>query len=268
MNVVQPQTERELPPALIQTLTRAKRIVTLTGAGISAESGLPTFRDKLTGLWTNYNPAQLATSEAFLREPDLVWGWYKWRESQMLAAKPNAGHYALAKMETQFPRFDLLTQNVDNLHERAGSASPFHLHGELTKPRCFDCGTLNAILPPMISPEPEGGRRINPPKCTQCGGLIRPGVVWFGEPLPEATFDAAVTLADACDVFLCVGTSSLVHPAAELPISAKRNGAILCIINIEKTPLDRHSEFVLRGSTSSILPLIVNAMYRTNATWP
>ena len=188
----------------------------LTGAGVSAESGIPTFRDALTGLWQNFDAAQLATADAFVRNPALVWGWYEWRRMKALQAVPNAGHLAIARLARHVPHLDLFTQNVDDLHERAGSANVRHLHGSLHNPRCFDCGApfeLSADIPV----EPPGGRRLEPPRCPQCGGAVRPGVVWFNESLPTAILEEAFDLARSADVLLVVGTSCTFYPVAQLP---------------------------------------------------
>lgn len=168
---------------LPELLRSAQHIVVFTGAGVSAESGISTFRDDLTGLWSRFDAAELATPDAFRRDPDLVWGWYEWRRMNVLRASPNAGHVAIAAMEHHVPKLTLITQNVDDLHERAGSGSVIHLHGSLFAPRCFACARP-ARFPDEFPDEPEGGRRVAPPKCSHCGGRIRPGVVWFGETLP------------------------------------------------------------------------------------
>jgi len=201
-------------------LANAKQIVFFTGAGMSAESGIPTFRDALTGLWERFDPEQLATPQGFLHDPSLVWGWYEWRRMRVMQALPNAGHVAIAEFAARHRKrstevtINVITQNVDNLHERAGSNNVTHLHGSLFAHRCFGCAS--PARAEDINDEPEGGRRLDPPHCRHCGDLIRPGVVWFGEALPKASFDHATALIDECDVLVVVGTSGVVQPAAGL----------------------------------------------------
>ena len=219
-----------IPEALFSALKNSKHVVVFTGAGVSAESGIPTFRDRLTGLWERFNAADLASPEAFKKDPALVWGWYEWRRMKILQAQPNAAHMAIARLEKHVPALTLITQNVDDLHERAGSISVSHLHGRLDMPRCFSCHRPH-LLPPDMPNEPEGGRRVDPPRCTQCDGLIRPGVVWFGEPLPATTLSAALKAAKTCDLLFVAGTSGVVMPAAEIPRKAKRAGAKVVEVN-------------------------------------
>ncbi len=243
-------------PELLATLRAARHIVVMTGAGASAESGIPTFRDALTGLWANFDAASLATPDAFARDPELVWGWYEWRRMMALRAQPNAGHRAIAEMAAKAGRLTLITQNVDDLHERAGCASALHLHGSLHHPRCSACATPHA-LPPDIPDEPPGGRRLAPPACRACGGPVRPGVVWFGEYLPHAALAAAQAAAADCDVFFSVGTSALVYPAAELPHVARRAGAVVVQVNPGPTDLDAAAHHNLRGRAGEVLPRLV-----------
>ena len=206
------------------TLRGTRHIAALTGAGVSAESGLPTFRDALTGLWARYRPQDLATPEAFERNPSLVWGWYRMRREAALRAEPNAAHLALARLETLVPRFTLVTQNVDGLHRRAGSRDLVELHGDLTRARCSrDCSVAEGWEEPA-----EGA---GPPRCERCGAYLRPDVVWFGEALPEEALRRAWAAAEGCDVFLSVGTSNLVEPAASLPWIAAGRGAAVGVIN-------------------------------------
>ena len=227
----------DFDPALVSALQAAQKIAVLTGAGISAESGIPTFRDALTGLWENFDAEMLATTEAFQRDPALVWGWYEWRRTKVLKAQPNAAHLAIAELARRVPRLSLITQNVDDLHERAGSVDVKHLHGSLHYPRCFDCGFPFA-LPGGIPDEPEGGRRLSPPKCQKCGGLIRPGVVWFSELLPADILSGAFESASSCDLLIVVGTSGVVHPVARLPEVASRAGRKVIQINPTRSELD------------------------------
>ncbi|MGE5093944.1 MAG: SIR2 family NAD-dependent protein deacylase [Betaproteobacteria bacterium] len=237
---------------------RTPHIVVFTGAGVSAESGIPTFRDALTGLWERFDAQQLATPEAFRRDPPLVWGWYEWRRMRAMQASPNAAHAAIAALEAGPARITVVTQNVDDLHERAGSREPVHLHGSLFAPRCFDCH--EPATPGRSMPEePEGGRRLAPPACARCGGPVRPGVVWFGEPLPESALAAAFDAAAACDVLFSVGTSSLVHPAAQVPVVAKEAGAFVVQVNPNATPLDPIADLNVRGPAAIALPPLLAA---------
>ncbi|MEU2613508.1 NAD-dependent deacylase [Micromonospora sp. NPDC007271] len=241
-------------------LGQARRVVIFTGAGMSAESGVPTFRDALTGLWQQFDAQALATPEAFRDDPALVWGWYEWRRSAVGQARPNPGHLAVAAIEARVPSCVLVTQNVDDLHERAGSVAPVHLHGSLFAPRCSACAQP-AEVPAGVTEEPAGGRRITPPRCTRCSAPVRPGVVWFGEALPEAALSAAVEAAATCDLLLTVGTSGLVYPAAEIPQVAARLGAAVIQVNPEETPLDHVAEVNLRGPAARVLPALVEAVW-------
>lgn len=227
------------------------KIRVLTGAGISAESGIPTFRGK-DGLWKKHDPMELATPEAFRRDPKLVWEWYDWRRQLIARAEPNEGHRILVEMERRFSEFWLITQNVDGLHQRAGSRKVVELHGSIWKVKCVGCGAedydYRAPLPEL------------PPKCRDCGGLLRPGVVWFGESLPPDTLQKAIELAQDADVFLVVGTSAQVYPAAELPFIAKRGGAKLIEVNPEETPLTPYADISLRESASTGLKKVLEQM--------
>jgi NAD-dependent deacetylase len=250
-----------LPSGAAELLARARRVVVFTGAGISAESGVPTFRDDLTGLWARFDAQRLATPEAFHADPDLVWGWYEWRRARVRRAQPNPGHLAIAAIEAMVPGSVVITQNVDDLHERAGSRAPIHLHGSLFAPRCVADAAHPAAFPDTEQEESadlgEGRRR--PPRCTRCGALVRPGVVWFGEALPEAALTAAIEAAASCDVLLAVGTSGVVYPAAEIPRIASRSGATVMQINPEPTPLDRVCAINVRGTAAQVLPALVTA---------
>ena len=247
--------------ALINKLRDATRVVALTGAGVSAESGVPTFRDRQTGLWEQYDAAELATPEAFQRDPALVWGWYEWRRALVLRAEPNAAHGALADLTDLVPQFTLVTQNVDDLHERAGSRNVLHLHGELARPYCETCQS-SYTHPEGIPDMPAGGARIEPPRCPGCGGRIRPGVVWFGESLPELTWMAAREVARQCDVFLCCGTSAVVQPAASLARIAIDAGATTIQINPNPTELDAAVAATLRTAAGSGLPQLVSEAWQ------
>jgi NAD-dependent deacetylase len=240
-----------IPPELIRRLTTAKRIAVLTGAGVSAESGVPTFRDAQTGLWAKYTPEELATPRAFRRNPRLVWEWYAWRRKLVAGAKPNPAHLALAQMEKLFPQFDLITQNVDGLHQRAGSTRVIELHGNISRTKCFDEGVI------VTSWEDAGDV---PPKCPNCGGLLRPDVVWFEEPLPETEMERAATASTTCDVFFSIGTSTIVYPAAALPFEALRAGATVVEINPQPTPLTMLAQFNLPEAAGVALPVLMKAL--------
>ncbi|HEX9179576.1 MAG TPA: NAD-dependent deacylase [Burkholderiales bacterium] len=241
----------EIPASLANALRAARSVAVLTGAGISAESGVPTFRDAMTGLWARYNPEDLATPEAFLRDPKLVWEWYEWRRGLVAKAQPNPGHRALAELERRVPDFTLTTQNVDGLHRRAGSRRVLELHGNITRHKCFDEGT------PVESWADTGSV---PPLCPRCGGYLRPDVVWFGEMLPEAALEAALEAARRCELFLCVGTSTVVQPAASLPFEALRAGAQVLEVNPDATPLTPHAAWSLRGPAGMVLPELLAAL--------
>jgi len=249
-----------LPKQALDRLRQAKRVAILTGAGVSAESNVPTFRDKLVGLWARFDPTELATPEAFQRDPALVWGWYEWRRATVLRAQPNAGHRAIATMTRLIPKLTLITQNVDDLHERAGSRDVLHLHGELAKPYCQGC--LDPyVLPPGIPEIPAGGQRIEPPNCTRCGCPIRPGVVWFGEGLPARKWQAAADAARNCNVFLSVGTSSVVQPAASLIKIATMAGAFTIQVNPSLTEADNFVSLSLKGAAGMLLPAVLEAVW-------
>jgi NAD-dependent deacetylase len=245
-------------------LGEARAAVVFTGAGISAESGVPTFRDDLTGLWARFDPATLATPEAFAADPDLVWGWYEWRRGRVLQTRPNPGHFAVAAIRARVAGSVLVTQNVDDLHERAGWVDPIHLHGSLFAPRCSSCAEP-ARLADVPSNRSMAGQRVPPPRCEACGGAIRPGVVWFGEVLPPQALAAAVDAATSCDVLLSVGTSGVVYPAAEIPAIAARHGATVIQVNPEETALDAVCALNLRGPAGHVLPQIVEAAWRSPA---
>lgn len=243
---------QSIPRNLAGALLRARSIAVLTGAGISAESGIPTFRDAQTGLWARFRPEELATAAAFRRNPKLVWDWYQWRRGLVADAAPSAGHAALARLETLVPELTLITQNVEGLHEKAGSRRLVELHGSLHRTICFEReGRINR----GCTPGPEA------PKCTQCGGYARPDVVWFGESLDPERLAAAQAAAKRCDMFLSIGTSSLVQPAASLPLAALEGGATLVEINPDPTPLSRAAMFSLRGPAGEILPALIEAAF-------
>ncbi len=243
----------------------ARRIVVLTGAGISAESGIPTFRDKDTGFWQHYSIEQLATPQGFQRDKALVWGWYTWRRRQLALARPNPGHLALAALASRCEDLLIVTQNVDDLHERAGSPAVVHLHGELYRSRCFDCDTPQGFsaddLAQIDAIDLQGSHRdaaprIDPPACNQCGGALRPDVVWFGESLPESSWLAAEAALLRCDLVLCVGTSGLVYPAAALPATARKSGIPIIQVNPHESAVDDQAHINLRGLAGEVLPAL------------
>lgn len=244
----------DIPAAARQAVRQARHLVVFTGAGVSAESGVHTFRDALTGLWARFDPMQLATPEAFLRDPALVWGWYEWRRQLLLGVAPNPAHRAIAGLQQTLPRVTLITQNVDDLHERAGSRDVLHLHGSIFAPRCFDCGRPHefAGAPAMASEQ-----ALEPPRCSSCNGRVRPGVVWFGEALPEDALDAAFAAAGDCDCLLSIGTSGVVQPAAMIPDLAARRGATVIHVNPEPISVGRANEYSLQGPAGQILPLLL-----------
>jgi NAD-dependent deacetylase len=241
-----------LPRGLISTLSDAGRVVALTGSGVSAESGIPTFREAQTGLWERYDPQELATPEAFARNPRLVWEWYEWRRHLVAEAEPNPGHLALAELGRRIPGFTLVTQNVDGLHGRAGSRNVIELHGNILRSKC-------SLEDEVVQPE-EHDDSV-PPRCARCGASLRPDVVWFGELLPFEALEAALEAARECDLLLSIGTSSLVYPAAALPYEALENGAALVEVNPSETPLTPHADYSLRGSASEVLPNLLREAF-------
>lgn len=242
----------EFPAALLNRLRRSVRVTALTGAGVSQESGLRTFRDAQTGLWAQYKPGELASPEAFRRDPQLVWDWYAWRREAVKGVRPNAGHYSLAAMPHKVPDFKLITQNVDGLHALAGSPAVIELHGNILRVRCFECG----------APAQAWDEQINQvPRCALCGGLLRPDVVWFGESLPRPALEAAVAAARGCEVFMSIGTSGLVQPAASLAYAAQTAGAAVLEINLEPTRLSGNADWFLQGKSGVVLPELVSAAW-------
>ncbi|MCB9160553.1 MAG: NAD-dependent deacylase [Caldilineaceae bacterium] len=233
-------------------VAHAQRVACLTGAGVSAESGVATFRDAQTGLWSRFNPQQLASQAGFAADPDTVWQWYMARLDAADAAQPNLGHVALAQLAQLVPHFELITQNVDDLHERAGSSDVIHLHGSIARFRCNRCGQPHALTAAERA-------ATTPPRCRHCGERVRPAVVWFGELLPEAALHAAWRAAETCDVMLVVGTSGVVYPAAQLPFVAKEQGATVIEINPEPG-VAAVADVVLAGPSGEVAPALVRAV--------
>lgn len=230
-----------------QLLREARSVSVLTGAGVSAESNIPTFRGN-SGLWKQYRAEDLATPEAFARNPRLVWEWYDWRRQIIARAQPNQGHFALAGLESRVPQFTLITQNVDGLHDRAGSRRVLKVHGDIWTVRCKDCGSDSVD---RRVPLPE-----LPPHCS-CAGLLRPGVVWFGEALPKDVWRQAEEAAQSSEVFLVVGTSALVYPAASLVQIAKGSGAKVIEINVAASAVSHAVDMFLQGTSGELLPQLV-----------
>jgi len=250
----------EFDQRLIVKLRQAEHIVVFTGAGVSQESGVPTFRDELTGLWEKYDPSELATVEAFKKNRDVVWGWYEHRRTSLLKCSPNLAHLAIATMANHVPQVTVITQNVDDLHERAGSQEVLHLHGSLFQPRCHACAR-NYNLPTEIHDIPLEGQSQMPPKCNHCGGWIRPGVVWFGEALPEQPWRQAIKAIKSCDVLFSIGTSSVVYPAASLPFEATKRGAFVIQVNPTATDLDEVASSNLKGKAGEIMSELIKATW-------
>ncbi|CRM05758.1 NAD-dependent protein deacylase [Pseudomonas sp. 24 E 1] len=240
-------------------LAVARRIVFFTGAGISAESGIPTFRDKLTGLWAKHNPQRLETSDAFRENSALVWGWYLWRRRQVTLAQPNAGHHSIRKFAKAGWDVSVITQNIDNLHERAGVDAVVHLHGTLLSVKCFACHRPIALEPEQLGISKEG-ELVEPPRCSRCNGRARPGVVWFRENLPEDAWLSAVRLVRTCDVLISVGTSGVVRPAADLPEMAIKAKATVIHVNLEDVSLGDDREIMLIGSAAQVLPELLGCL--------
>ena len=232
---------------LVSRLSDAENLAVLTGAGVSQESGVPTFRGE-EGLWKQYRAEELATWRAFESDPRLVWNWYDYRRQLIADAEPNPAHTAIARLEQGYPHFSLVTQNTDGLHDRAGSSAPIELHGSVWRARCTAEQTVSDLL--------ENPLGELPPLCEQCGALLRPDVVWYGEPLPMEAYERSHQMASSCDAMLVIGTSAVVHPAASLPLVAKHNGAFVVEVNTAYTPISALVDATLIGSAGDILPEI------------
>ncbi|HEX2094954.1 MAG TPA: NAD-dependent deacylase [Longimicrobiaceae bacterium] len=241
----------------VRALARAGRVVASTGAGMSRESGIPTFRDAREGLWARYDPEELATERGFRADPRLVWSWYTGRRRRISACEPHAGHRALAELERLVPGLTVVTQNIDGLHALAGSSDVVELHGNIHRAKCLDAHhPFNGELPD------EDG---DPPPCPRCGSPLRPDVVWFGEVLPEDATARAWRLAEECDVMLVVGTSGLVYPAADLPRVARRAGARIVEVNPEPSGITPLADVFLQGTAGTVLPALVDGVRRERA---
>ena len=236
-------------------LAAAPAICVLSGAGMSAESGIPTFRDALTGLWSTFDPARLASEAGFRADPGLVWDWYAERRAGVRAAQPNAGHLALARYMRRHPgRVTIVTQNVDDLHQRAGSAGVIRLHGDILADRWLD------PCPRAVPCATAGASAGRPPRCGDCGHLLRPDVVWFGELLPPAALAAAERAARGCALMLVVGTSGVVWPAAGLAVAAREAGATVVVVNPQPTELDDVAHERLTGTAAAVLPALLDGL--------
>ena len=247
------------PADIAEACRSARSVAVLTGAGMSAESGIPTFRDARTGLWERFDPTQLATPDAWLRDPSLVWAWYQWRAALVRRAAPHAGHLALARWQSGSgsDAVTVVTQNVDDLHERAGTVVAAHVHGSLFAPRCSLCEQPFDGVPEL--PE-EPVSSLRPPRCDACGGAVRPGVVWFGEGLPPEAWEVAEHAASTADVVLVVGTSGVVYPFAALPEMARDVGAVVVEINPEQTSLSAVAHHSWRTTASAGLSALVQTL--------
>ena len=253
-----PESESTFPADLIDQLESTKRIVVLTGAGVSAESGIPTFRDAQTGLWAQYDPMTLASPEGFADNPALVWRWYQWRRELIARSKPNAGHAALTKFERRKPELTLITQNVDGLHQQAGSKHVLELHGNIARTICSI--TRKAIDPAWLNAHAE---QEPPPSPHHADGLARPDVVWFGEVLDEQILDQAMQAAQQCDLMIVAGTAGVVHPAASLPTLAQQAGACVVEINPEVTTISRNANWRIQTTSATGLPQLLEHLAQT-----
>ena len=237
-----------------RALARSRRLVVFTGAGVSKESGIATFREPETGLWAQYDPMELATCEAYVRRPEFVWSWYEHRFGAAAAAAPNTGHMAIAALEELLPSVVVVTQNIDGLHQRAGSSDVIELHGSMLRFKCLSARHTGFVLGDFA------GQKQKPPRCPVDGDLLRPDVVWFGEALPGDALDRAHALCAACDVMLVVGTSGVVYPAAAMPLLAAEAGATVIDVNPESDALTAAAEVFLQGPGGEVLPALVAAV--------
>jgi NAD-dependent deacetylase len=239
----------DLPLKFFESLSLAKNVTVLTGAGISAESGIKTFRDP-DGLWSKFNPAELASMDGFMSNPKLVWDWYQYRREIINSAQPNPGHFAIAEMQNLFPNFKLITQNVDRLHQRSGSEHVIELHGNIIENYCVKCNA------PFMGNFDTADKVV--PKCKNCNGLIRPAVVWFGEMLPVDALKNAEIASKKSDFFFSIGTSAEVYPAANLPLLAKSSGAVVIEINPNETAISGYMDYTFKMPSGEALPILIN----------
>ena len=248
----------------VEMLQAADKIAVLTGAGVSKESGVPTFRDAQEGLWEQYDPQELATRQAFKKQPKFVWDWYEWRRSLGADAAPNPGHVALADLEAHAADYVvIITQNVDDLHEQAGSEHVIHLHGNIARNKCFDDCQGNPTHVDVSALDYDTETAENPPECPHCGAYVRPDVVLFGEMLPEDYLAAAFEYSQNCDVMLVIGTSGLVSPASHLPRAAQKAGAKIIEVNPEYSMITRYADLKLEGKSGEIMPQLIEALNAT-----
>ncbi len=268
-----------LDPQLIEMVRASKKVAIFTGAGISAESGIPTFRDRFTGLWERYDLEEIATAHGFAKNPRLVWDWHAHLASTIRQAKPNAGHLAVAKLQELLPEVSVITQNIDNLHQIAGSGNVLELHGSLSRLKTFVnpdelpdpnvsqviCHVCNGYAihedcDPFASKEDLAAIQLEAgpvPCCPGCRAMLRPDIVWFGEPLDIDTLDAAMRLADECDLMICIGSSLEVQPAASVPFRAKWSKAVVIEINPEPTALSTEADIFLKGKAAELMPELI-----------
>lgn len=243
----------EIPLDVKAKMRSAAKVAVLTGAGVSAESGVPTFRGE-EGLWRNFRPEELATPEAFAQNPKLVWEWYDWRRGLIAKLEPNPGHFALADMEKKYPHFTLITQNVDGLHAKANSHNIVELHGNIWRTRCT---AVSCTAKKQVKDNLETPLREIPPRC-DCGNMLRPHIVWFGESLEPQIFQKAMDACRNCDLFIVAGTSAVVQPAAGMAGIAGDSGAFVIEVNPDNTPITDQVDIHLNGTSGEILPLLLN----------
>jgi NAD-dependent deacetylase len=237
-----------------QLISKARPLVVLTGAGISKESGIPTFREAQDGLWAQYDPMEMASEAGFRKNPKLVWEWYEYRFGMIKSARPNAGHLAIAELESLVPQVTVVTQNIDGLHAAAGSTTVLELHGSIQRYKCLSGRHTGFTLDDVL------GQAEKPPRCPKCGELLRPDVVWFGEYLPEDAMRKAYDASQHCAVMLVVGTSGVVQPAASLPYVAARTGALIVDVNPEPDEISEMADIFLQGKGGTVLPELVQAI--------
>jgi NAD-dependent deacetylase len=241
---------------VVKAVSEARFVVAATGAGMSKESGIHTFRDAQEGLWARYRPEELATRDGFQSNPARVWGWYNYRRGLIAGCEPHAGHTALARLEQLVPEMAIVTQNIDGLHKRAGSSTVLELHGNINRFKCFDHHHPADVEIPLSDTDGP----LEPPECSMCGSFVRPDVVWFGEMLPPGVFERAEALSRSCDVMLVVGTSGIVYPAASLPMVARAGGATTVEVNVERSELSHRVDVFLQGSAADVLRRLVSGV--------